>query len=151
MEGENNCDEKGDISLMFCGGCRVTYHNPQMKNTYGADGVKVARMLVHLDEGDVEVDGSMLKESLALAVRAGKVPAMEAWLEEGAGEFPWGKAICYSVYRFNDIQYFLFLIFRQRGLQKLAYTRTHYIVTALDNKYTYDNRGNRIENTPSFT
>ncbi|MDE6516286.1 MAG: hypothetical protein K2L18_00335, partial [Acetatifactor sp.] len=92
-------DETGDISFMFCGGCRVTYHNPQRKNTYGAEGVKVARMLVHLDEGDVEVDGSMLKESLALAVRAGKVPAIEAWLEEGAGEFPWGKAICYSGYR----------------------------------------------------
>lgn len=81
-------DEAGDISFMLCGGCRVTYHNPQRKNTYGADGIKVARMLVHLDEGDVEVDGSVLNEPMALAVREGKVPAIEAWLEEGSGELP---------------------------------------------------------------
>ena len=92
-------DETGDASFMLCGSCRVTYHNPARKNTYGRDGVKVVRMLVHLDEGDIEVDGSILKEALALAVREGRVSAIEAWLEEAAGEVPYGKAICYSGYR----------------------------------------------------
>lgn len=92
-------DETGDISFTLCGRCRVTYHNPGRKNTYGADAVRVARMLVHLEEGDVEVDGCLLGESLALAVREGRVPAIEAWMEEGAGAFPLGRAICYSGYR----------------------------------------------------
>lgn len=74
-------DQAGDISFMLCGSCRVTYHNPQRKNTYGESGVKVARMRVHLDEGDTLVDGSVLEEPLALAVREGRVPAVEAWLE----------------------------------------------------------------------
>jgi len=76
-------DEAGDISFMLCGKCRVTYHNPQRKNTYGKNGVKIVKMLVQPAEGALkaEVDGSALQESLALAVREGKVSAIEAWME----------------------------------------------------------------------
>lgn len=92
-------DEAGEASFMLCGSCRVTYHNPSRKNTYGQGGVQVARMVVHLGDRDVEVKGAVLDEELALAVREGRVPAIEAWLEEGTSGFPYGKAICYSGYR----------------------------------------------------
>lgn len=79
-------DQAGDLSFMLCGRCRVTYHNPGRKNTYGADGVKVARMTARMEEGDIEVEGCVLGESLALAVREGRVPAIEAWMEEEAAQ-----------------------------------------------------------------
>ena len=79
-------DKAGDLSFMLCGRCRVTYHNPGRKNTYGADGVKVARMTARLEEGDIEVEGCVLGESLALAVREGRVSAIEAWMEEEAAQ-----------------------------------------------------------------
>lgn len=91
-------DEKGEASFKLCGSCRVTYHNPGRKNTYGEKGAKVCRMVAHLVNGDVEVSGDTLGEEVALAVRAGKVSAIDVWLE-GKKEFPYGKAICYSGYR----------------------------------------------------
>lgn len=74
-------DDEGEAAFMLCGKCRVTYHNEGKRDCYGPGGAKVVRMLAHLDGGDVPVDGSALDEALALAVREGKVPAIDAWLE----------------------------------------------------------------------
>lgn len=74
-------DDQGEAAFMLCGKCRVTYHNEKKANCYGTDGAKVTRMRVHLDGEDVAVEGDALEEKLALAVRAGEVPAIEAWLE----------------------------------------------------------------------
>lgn len=90
--------ENGDASFNLCGSCRVTYHNPSRGSTYGAGGVKVARMVAHMAGGDVEVLGDTFGEEVALAVRAGQVSAIDAWLGDKK-EFPYGKAICYSGYR----------------------------------------------------
>ena len=91
-------DEQGDAAFTLCGSCPVTYHNVARKNTYGADGAKVTRMVAHLESGDVEVMGDTFGEEVALAVRSRKAISIEAWLEEKK-EFPYGKAICYSGYR----------------------------------------------------
>lgn len=74
-------DEEGEAAFMLCGKCRVTYHNGKKRNCYGPDGAKITHMAVHLDNEDIPVTGSVLDEALALAVRAGKVPAIDAWLE----------------------------------------------------------------------
>lgn len=91
-------DEHGDASFTLCGKCTVTYHNPSRKNTYGPGGARVCRMVAHMADGDVEVAGDIFGEAVALAVREGKLPAIEAWLE-ARDTFPYGKAICYSGYR----------------------------------------------------
>lgn len=73
-------DEAGDAAFTLCGSCPVTYHNVARKNTYGADGAKVTRMVAHLESGDVEVTGDTFGEEVALAVRQRKVISIDAWL-----------------------------------------------------------------------
>ena len=85
-------DENGEAAFTLCGRCRVTYHNPGKKNTYGIGGAKVRRMVAHLDGRDVEVTGDTLGEEIALAVREGRVSAIDAWMEADKC-FPYGKAI----------------------------------------------------------
>lgn len=91
-------DGSGDAAFNLCGSCPVTYHNPSRKNTYGAGGAVVKRMVAHMAGGDVEVLGDTFGEEVALAVRAGQVSSIEVWMEEKKA-FPYGKAICYSGYR----------------------------------------------------
>jgi len=74
-------DDNGDASFMLCGNCMVTYHNPCRKNTYGEDAVTVKRIVAHYPERDVEFLGSMLDEAASLAVRSGKLPSIELWLD----------------------------------------------------------------------
>lgn len=74
-------DEAGEAAFTLCGSCRVTYHNPGRNNTYGPGGASVRRMVVHLGDRDVEVSGNTLEEELALALREGRVPAMDVWLD----------------------------------------------------------------------
>lgn len=93
-------DENGDASFTLCGSCRVTYHNPARKNTYGTNGAKIVRMVAHTGraDGDIEAVGDTFGEEVALAVRTGQLTGIEAWLDSRK-EFPYGKAICYSGYR----------------------------------------------------
>ena len=92
-------DGKGEASFMLCGKCRVTYHNRSRKNTYGADGARVLRMLVYMDGEETAVTGDSLDETLSLAVREGRVQAIDAFMDEANSRFPYGRAICYSGYR----------------------------------------------------
>lgn len=92
-------DEEGKVSFMLCGKCRVTYHNRARRNTYGPDAAKVRRMRAYLEEGFMDVQDDTLDEAVALAVREGRVSAIDVWLEADEARFPYGKAICYSGYR----------------------------------------------------
>lgn len=74
-------DENGDASFTLCGKCQVTYHNPGGKNTYGPDAAIITRMVAHLGDRDMEVSGDTLNEAASLAVREGKVSAIDVWLE----------------------------------------------------------------------
>ncbi len=73
-------DDAGEASFMLCGSCRVTYHNEAKKNCYGEDGAKAVRLLVHTEKEELPVEGAVLEEPLALALREGKIPAIEVWL-----------------------------------------------------------------------
>lgn len=73
-------DNAGEASFKLLGSCKVTYHNEGKKNCYGEDGAKPVRLLVHTGTEDVPVEGGVLEEPLALALREGKIPAIEVWL-----------------------------------------------------------------------
>lgn len=91
-------DQEGCASFTLCGRCRVTYHNQTGRDTFGAGGAKVVRIVLHKDGQDILVDGDTLRGGQAEWIRGGQVQAADVYLEEGK-EFPWGKSICYSGYR----------------------------------------------------
>ncbi len=91
-------DEKGDAAFTLCGKCRVVYHNPLRKNTYGVGGARVRYMTVLRDGLLTRVEGDTLPEELALAVREGEIERIDAWLTPDR-QFPFGRAVCYSGYR----------------------------------------------------
>ena len=60
----------------------VTYHNPQLKDTFGPKGVKAQKIvLTYPDCKSVEIAGGVLSESYALDVREGAVTSIDVFLE----------------------------------------------------------------------
>jgi hypothetical protein len=59
----------------------VTYHNPQLKDTFGPQGVKTRKIaLTYPDGKSVEIAGGVLGESHALDVREGKLESIDVYL-----------------------------------------------------------------------
>jgi len=59
----------------------VTYHNPQLKDTFGPKGVKAQKIvLTYPDRKSIEIAGGVLNESHALDVREGVVTSIDVFL-----------------------------------------------------------------------
>jgi len=59
----------------------VTYHNPQLKDTFGPQGVKAQKIvLTYPGRKHIEVTGSVLEGSYALDVREGKLSSIDIYL-----------------------------------------------------------------------
>jgi hypothetical protein len=59
----------------------VTYHNPQLKDTFGPKGVEARKIvLTYPDRKSVEIAGGVLGESHALDVREGKLESIDVYL-----------------------------------------------------------------------
>lgn len=72
-------DEDGYAEFNLLSRCRVKYHNPERKNTFGKDGVSVIGMqLIYCDGKVVAVDGDTLTGNLAEDVRNGIVNGIVA-------------------------------------------------------------------------
>lgn len=91
-------DQEGTASFTLCGKCKVTYHNQTGKDTFGAGGAKVARIVLHKDGEEISVNGDTVRGEQAEWIREGQIQAIDAYLEADK-EFPWGKSICYSGFR----------------------------------------------------
>lgn len=74
-------DEKGQVQFTFLGKTEVTYHNPARKNTYGNDGAKTVKYVLHTDEGKVEIPEDRIEESYAKKVRSGQIGKIEVYLD----------------------------------------------------------------------
>ncbi len=75
-------DSDHNISFKFLGGIMVNYFNPHEKNTYGEDSVKpVKYVLNYKDNTSVEVEGEIVKGSLAHDIRDFKVASIQVCLK----------------------------------------------------------------------
>lgn len=67
-------DENGIAEFTLMSGCKVAYHNPLRKNTYGDDGVAVAKLHVTYNGGKEDVvEGNTLTGTLAEELRNGAI------------------------------------------------------------------------------
>ena len=58
----------------------VTYHNPQLKDTFGPQGVKARKIVLNYSNAKkVEVDGEQLKGKQAKDVREGIVERIDVF------------------------------------------------------------------------
>ncbi len=64
------------------GRIQVTYHNPKLKDTFGAKGAAVHKVLLTYADGKTaEIKGGLLSAPHALDVREGEVSAIEAYFQ----------------------------------------------------------------------
>jgi hypothetical protein len=74
-------DSEGKVHFTLLGRTEVTYHNPSKRNTFGANGAKTMKYVLHLNGEKIEVNTSQLQESYAKSVRDGKVERMDVYLD----------------------------------------------------------------------
>lgn len=74
-------DENGEAAFMLCGNCVVTYHNRTGKDTYGQSAAVIRRMELSDGVNQYAVTGDTVPQEPALLVRAGKMKAIDAYLE----------------------------------------------------------------------
>ncbi len=72
-------DDNNEVSFMLLSSCRVTYHNPERKATYGVGAARIKRII--LPDTGVIVEGDTLSGAAAEGVREGRVKNIEIWME----------------------------------------------------------------------
>jgi len=72
-------DQEGVLSFKFLGYSRVTYYNPEAKDTY-SPGCSIRRLRLQLEDGsEVNLDTDFIPAPYAEMVRSGKVPFIELY------------------------------------------------------------------------
>ncbi|MCM3694344.1 cellobiose phosphorylase [Neobacillus niacini] len=74
-------DSSGKVQFTLLGKTEVTYHNPSRRNTFGNDGVKTVKYVLHMDGEGIEINSHQLQESYSKSVRDGKVERMDVYLD----------------------------------------------------------------------
>jgi hypothetical protein len=64
-------DERGNVSFNFLSGCKVTYHNPGRKNTYGAAPARIEKIII-IDTGEI-ISNSYVSGEQAKRIRDGEI------------------------------------------------------------------------------
>ena len=72
---------RGQGAIYHAGKITVTYHNPSRRNTFGDDGAKTVKYVLHINGEEVEIHSEQLQETYAQAVRDGKVSRMNVYLD----------------------------------------------------------------------
>ena len=74
-------DGDGQITFTFLGHCRVTYHNPDRRDTFGANAAQPHSFILEWQDGrTVDLAGSTIGAPYAASVRAGQVKTIHALL-----------------------------------------------------------------------
>ncbi|MBT2640021.1 cellobiose phosphorylase [Bacillus sp. ISL-39] len=74
-------DSEGKVQFTMLGKIQVTYHNPSKRDTFGDDGAKTVKYVLHMNGEEVEIHSEQLQESYAKAVREGKVTKIDVYLD----------------------------------------------------------------------
>jgi hypothetical protein len=72
-------DDKGEASFTLLSHCRVTYHNPARKATFGEGAARIKRIVLS-DTGAV-IEGDTLSGAVAEEVREGKIKKIDIMME----------------------------------------------------------------------
>ncbi len=72
-------DDNGEASFTLFSSCKVTYHNPSRKATFGIGAAKIKRIVL-CDTGAV-IEGDTISGAAAEGVREGKIKKIEIWME----------------------------------------------------------------------
>ena len=73
-------DEAGNVSFTLLSHCKVTYHNPARKATYGENAARIRKIEI-VDTG-MCVNAGYLSGPLAEGVRNGEIKELIAYLED---------------------------------------------------------------------
>lgn len=68
------------IDFMFLSSCKVTYHNPNRKNTYEDCSIRKIK-LNSGDKSPVIIEGAVIKEPYSLQIREGKIKQIDLFME----------------------------------------------------------------------
>jgi hypothetical protein len=71
-------DEKGEAAFTLLSKCKVTYHNPIRKSTFGTDGVQVQKIVI--TDTKEEVMGNVLRGEMARRIRNGEIKELSVYL-----------------------------------------------------------------------
>jgi hypothetical protein len=74
-------DSEGKVHFTLLGKTEVTYHNPSRRNTFGSDGAKTVKYILHMDGEEIEINSHQLQDFYAKSVRDGKVERMHVYLD----------------------------------------------------------------------
>jgi hypothetical protein len=74
-------DAEGKVQFTLLGHTEVTYHNPSGRNTFGIDGARTVRYVMHIDGEEIQIDGTHLPELYAKAARNGEIARMDVYLD----------------------------------------------------------------------
>jgi hypothetical protein len=74
-------DRDGRVSFRFLGNTLVTYNNPDKLNTYGVNGVKPIKSVLHTYYSEVmEISGSVIRTPYSEMARKGEIARIEVFL-----------------------------------------------------------------------
>lgn len=74
---------QGDASWTFMGRCRIVYHNPSRRATFGSDAPKICKMRLLTTGGEqIEVNGDVLEDELATDLRDGKIVRIDVYFQK---------------------------------------------------------------------
>ncbi len=70
--------EDGTLAFKLLGQCAVTYHNPERRDTF-AEGMRIRRSVLHLEDGDVGIEGPVIPAPYAEMLRDGAITAIDVY------------------------------------------------------------------------
>ncbi|WP_246944891.1 cellobiose phosphorylase [Bacillus pinisoli] len=73
-------NDQNQIRFVLLGEVEVTYYNPERKNTFGVDGVKTVKYVLHGNEEKIEVENDFLEEKYALLIRNKEIKKIDVYL-----------------------------------------------------------------------
>ncbi len=70
-------DDTGVVEFNLLSSCRVVYHNPARKNTYGKDSVSPTKLVI---DDNITIEGDHLPQEHSIRVRNGEITKIDVYL-----------------------------------------------------------------------
>ncbi|MDP4084467.1 MAG: cellobiose phosphorylase [Bacillota bacterium] len=74
-------DEENQVEFMFLGKVKVTYHNPKGKHTFGDEGAKVEKYILHKEDKSITIEGSFIEGDYAREIRDDEISRIDVYLK----------------------------------------------------------------------
>ncbi len=74
-------DRKGKYCFNFLSQIRVTYHNPERKNTFGKGCARIEKIIIFENNQPIEVNSAILSQPYAQKIRSRQIKQIDIFLE----------------------------------------------------------------------